>query len=93
MVQSAEVGSSVCFGPRCFAPASNVSHLPGQFRQEVLDRQNFDAVDVLAARAEKDNDLSSDLAGVFGEGVEPLQIARVDMTRGPDLDCPVLAAH
>ena len=65
----------------------------GSSARKLSNRQNLDAVDALPARAEEDDDLSRHLAGVFGEGVEPLQIARVDMTRGLDLDGPVLAAH
>ena len=65
----------------------------GQFRQEFLERQDLDAVDSLAARAEEDDDPPGNLAGVFGESHEPRQIAGVDVSRGLDPDRPVCDAR
>lgn len=56
------------------------SRLTGQFRQEILERQHLDVVEPLAARAEKDDDPSTDLARMLSEAIEPLQIPRVDLT-------------
>lgn len=56
-------------------------HLSGQFREKVFKRQYLDVIEPLTPRTQEDHNPSRYLPSAFGEGANPLQIARIDLPR------------
>jgi hypothetical protein len=65
-------------------------HSARQLCQEIVDRQRLDAIDSLTALTQEDDYPPGQFASALRQRFEPFQIARLDPTRGFDLDRPQL---